>query len=382
MMKNTLKQRKAKSLLWGLGGLFLFLPTLLVAQNGVTISELSVGTGSVTFNISWNKPDASFTKWSDSVWVFVDYNEGSKMKRLPLLTAGATLTNHTPGVGKVEVAPNNNDKGVWVVGNARTLSSFSATVVLPFNAATDLKGACAYASNYPPFGDWNSEGTQVTLTGTAPYVLHLEGLTEKDLVIYDNVYTLSSGYTLASFTDATGAPGMTSEGSGTQTWTCGTQIWSGPVKKNIEGISATTDLGSDNPPATCMYRSADIVSGSGYLYNWICVQNNATTKLCESPWEVPTMTDFINLDLYLGGSGDDQFGANGDDRYNGTAWGGVAGGGAMGENFVGSIGAFWSSNEIDNNVGRALLYAQDYVTFDDNSCAKRIGMQVRCIKKQ
>jgi hypothetical protein len=140
------------------------------------------------------------------VWVFVDYNNAGVMKRLPL-AAGATLTaTSAPGIGKV-IPVSGNTQGVWVVGNARTTSSFSATVVLPFSGS-NVSGACAYASNYPPFGDWNSEGTQLTLTGTAPYTLHLEGPLANDPVILNNVYTLPDGYTLASFTDATGAPGM------------------------------------------------------------------------------------------------------------------------------------------------------------------------------
>ena len=93
----------------GLGwGLLLFLcPVLLSAQNGVTVSNLVLEAGTVTFDVSWgDKPLPAV--WSDLVWVFVDYNNTGKMERLPLLS-GATLTaTSAPGVGKViEVLDNN-----------------------------------------------------------------------------------------------------------------------------------------------------------------------------------------------------------------------------------------------------------------------------------
>ena len=79
--------------LWGgLGwGLLLFLcPALLSAQNGVTVTNLSMDAGTVTFKVSWDKNNVP-PVWSDTVWVFVDYNNNGKMERLPL-APGATLT--------------------------------------------------------------------------------------------------------------------------------------------------------------------------------------------------------------------------------------------------------------------------------------------------
>jgi hypothetical protein len=66
-------------------------PAMLAAQNGngVTVNGLDVKPGTVTFNVSWCNIGMP-TLWSDSVWVFVDYNNAGKMERLPL--SGATLT--------------------------------------------------------------------------------------------------------------------------------------------------------------------------------------------------------------------------------------------------------------------------------------------------
>jgi hypothetical protein len=184
------------------------LPTLLAAQsNGVTISEFAVGTGSVTFNISWDKPATSSTiTWSDSVWVFVDYNKAGVMTRLPIdIASSATLTALNGGT--VTIA-SSNDKGVWVIGNARTESSFSATVALPF-VGSNISGACVYASNYPPVGNWNSDGSLLTLTGTPPYTFQLQGVSDtRTELAAGGTYSLPTGYTLQAFTDATGALGL------------------------------------------------------------------------------------------------------------------------------------------------------------------------------
>jgi uncharacterized protein (TIGR02145 family) len=71
--------------------LLLCCPMVLAAQHGSGIA-VAVSTGSPTtvmFDVSWSKtgmPDV----WSDTVWVWVDYNNAGKMERLPV--TGATLT--------------------------------------------------------------------------------------------------------------------------------------------------------------------------------------------------------------------------------------------------------------------------------------------------
>ncbi|MDR2449272.1 MAG: hypothetical protein LBD52_04855, partial [Prevotellaceae bacterium] len=148
--------------------LLLFLcPVALAAQagNGVTVSELVLNAGTVTFDVSWQNTGMPAV-WSDTVWVFVDYNNAGKMERLPLST-GATLTETSaPGFSRVETVAG-NDKGVWVVGNARTVTSFSATVQL-FTGITTATGACAYASNYPPLGEYTTANS-ISFTGTPMY---------------------------------------------------------------------------------------------------------------------------------------------------------------------------------------------------------------------
>jgi hypothetical protein len=185
-------------------------PVVLSAQtgNGVKVENLVVNTGSpttVTFDVSWKTADMP-PVWSDTVWVFVDYNDNGVMKRL-LLSEGATLTaTSAPEIGRVKVEDNNN-KGVWVVGDARSNSSFSATVQL-LTATANLSGMCVYASNYPPVGVFTTE-TGITFTGTPMYDLLLEkagGGTET--VQSSNPFLVPDDYTVQSFTDKTGAPGI------------------------------------------------------------------------------------------------------------------------------------------------------------------------------
>jgi hypothetical protein len=190
--------------------LIMCMPMMGFAQNGngVTVENLKVEAGSpttVTFEVSW-KNTGMPALWSDTVWVFVDYNHNGAMTRLPL-EAGATLTETSaPGIGRVEYPEDiTNNKGVWVIGNARSEGSFSATVQLL--TAESFNGACVYASNYPPVGEYTSP-INISFTGTPNFEIlriHQSGATSTEKSGGD--YILFPGYKIISFTDATGAPG-------------------------------------------------------------------------------------------------------------------------------------------------------------------------------
>jgi hypothetical protein len=186
----------------GLGG-----GCVLFAQNGVTVSNLAVDAGTVTFNVSWQTP-MPVELWSDTVWVFVDYNNAGKMERLPL-SPGATLTATSPG-GKV-IEESDNNKGVWVAGNARSAGSFSATVKL-LTAIKDVGGACVYGSNYPPVGEYtSSDASEIKFTGTPQYdvvLLHESGSLVTTTT--NSPFNVPASYTVQSFTDKTAAPGKLS----------------------------------------------------------------------------------------------------------------------------------------------------------------------------
>jgi hypothetical protein len=153
----------------------------------------------VTFNVQWTNDHAPDFVWSDTVWVFVDYNKNGVMERLP-------VTGATAIAGTVTKIPN-NDKGVWVAGNARSAGNFSATVQL-LTATADLAGACVYSSNYPPVGEYTNNATEISFTGTAPYTVVLENSSGEPITYTGNSpFPIPGGCTVKSFTDKTGAPG-------------------------------------------------------------------------------------------------------------------------------------------------------------------------------
>jgi hypothetical protein len=185
----------------------LYWPATAQPGNGVTITNLVVAADTVTFDVRWNNNYPEGFLWSDTVWVFVDYNDAGAMKRLPLaLGAGSTLTETSaPGAGEVIEVPG-NDNGVWVAGNARSAGSFSATVRLR-TAIAALSGVCVYASNYPPLGNYTTPAT-VAFTGTPEYRIELkrdDGGAETRTS--GSLFPVPEGYTVLSFTDKTGAPG-------------------------------------------------------------------------------------------------------------------------------------------------------------------------------
>jgi uncharacterized protein (TIGR02145 family) len=202
-MKNLVIKLKEINMKKNLLLIMLCCPVMLAAQNGVTVSNLAVSNGSpstVTFDVSW-KNTGMPVPWSDTVWVFVDYNNNGVMERLSV--TGATTSAGT--VTKIS----DNDKGVWIAGNARTNGSFSATVKL-FTAIKDVGGACVYGSNYPPVGKYTA-ADKIEFTGTPEYKVVLEKSdksTYTATVHKDESLSIPSGEVALSFIDKTGAPGM------------------------------------------------------------------------------------------------------------------------------------------------------------------------------
>jgi hypothetical protein len=175
------------------------------AQNGITISDFSAKAGSsttLTFKVSW-MPLTSGKLWSDTAWVFVDYNAQGTMNRLQL--SGGTLTDPSWD-GATVIKIDGNDNGVQVVGNARTSGTFSATVHL-LTATADLHGLCIYAINYPPAVEF-VDNEHAKFRGTPPFMLTYDDGTQDILTQTQaqNIVALTTDKTLASFTDASLAP--------------------------------------------------------------------------------------------------------------------------------------------------------------------------------
>jgi hypothetical protein len=208
---------------------------MLSAQNGISVSGLLLDAGTVTFDVSW-KNIGMPTPWSDTVWVWVDYNDAGVMKRLPVIAATASVGTVT------KIA--DNDQGVWVIGDARTAGNFSTTVQLLTATATPA-GACVYASNYPPVGTYET-GNIVKFTGTPGYELYFsDGSTYTLSCESPCTYEVPDNVTLISFTDKTGAPGTFTQPSAptdptpdlSTAWRCG----SGTVTLSASSAGAVID---------------------------------------------------------------------------------------------------------------------------------------------
>jgi hypothetical protein len=345
----------------------LLLPAGLSAQNGVTVSNLAVDAGTVTFNVSW-KNTGMPAVWSDTVWVFVDYNNAGTMERLPL-AAGATLTATSPG-GEVAYEGGNN-KGIWVIGNARSAGSFSATVKLCTDAMHSVSaGACAYASNYPPVGKYTTPA-DISFTGTPPYTIVIKkdagGTTETRQS--NSPFTVPAGYTVQSFTDKTGAPGTLiylppPNAASTQTWTYGALTWSDRIVGEHSGCSLVTAL-STKAPAT-LPAQYKINSDSGverYYYNWKCA-----LTVCPSGWSLPTDAQLSTL---LHGSPYKHW-------YNIWGDGGYAREDEM--DYVNSQARYWSSTPNAGLDGYAwYLYISSANQHVLSNVPMQYGLQVRCV---
>jgi hypothetical protein len=270
-------------------------PLMLAAQNGngVTVSNLNVSAGTVTFDVSWKKADMP-TLWSDSVWVFVDYNNAGRMERLPVTSATATA-------GTIEKI-SGNDKGVRVIGNARDEGNFSATVQL-FSEIKDVVGACAFASNYPPVGEYTA-GNNLKFTGTPPYELVLDNgdISPHTYSINNSYYTLIDPERLVSFSDKTGMPGNISGipfspplAASTQTFKFGssTLTWSdritGPAPGCVPGRAMSP---YDN--ITREFCSTMVGDQHAYYYTGGCLYV-AAAVLCPTPWRVPTLDEYNTI---------------------------------------------------------------------------------------
>jgi len=164
-----------------------------------------------------------------------------------------------------------------------------------------------------------------------------------------------------------------------------TQIWS-------DAVSATncqkTTFNAD-PWAGDSYRfNADCRSNpdySGDLFSW-CAIIRFAKQLCPAPWRVPTMQDFIDLDLALGGSGQNrsdtpQFVT---DNYI-NRWSGAFGGLCLSDGTLwsqGSRGYYWSQSENDGTNGRSLNFDTNGTINPQSWDGKNYGLTLRCVQNQ
>jgi hypothetical protein len=244
----------------------------LLAQNGITISNYSARMGAgenpdtLKFDVYWEPLQNKL--WSDTVWVFVDYNDAGTMTRLPLITCGATITGSSaPNVARVDTVAGNNN-GVWVVGCARDSGSFSATVQLLADTVY-LTGLCIYASNYPPRAEYTP--TALLLHGTPPFMLTYSNGTTENTVLAEIPVNYATANTLIGITDRSGAPGKyniaVADGP------CSSQCGMAYVRlKDVDGRVIN--------PNFALYRQASCVTYTARPTYYDCMTYCSTPRVC------------------------------------------------------------------------------------------------------
>jgi uncharacterized protein (TIGR02145 family) len=165
----------------------------------------------------------------------------------------------------------------------------------------------------------------------------------------------------------------------TQTWTVGDQTWSDVIQ-----VPECNKEEYPIDPYTPHCRKVSDQLGTTYLYNWAYVNLNAA-QVCPAPWRVPTSMDFMNLDMTLGGSGDNRADENTNwvrEQYLGT-WGGIFGG------FINSYGTlanregagyYWSSTSSSGISAYGLAFVVTGVVYPKVNSMKEYGIALRCVK--
>ncbi len=198
---------------------------------------------------------------------------------------------------------------------------------------TDAIMLCVPAVNIP-------SGTTLTIMGET------EGFTFKKTKTLEGDITLEAGnwhtmnITLAGsdITTKASAPQAPAEAKTTN-------IWEVAVAGGIQFWSDVINMPACNKDTFNSY-SADCRNNwepNGYYYSWWYVRDNGAA-LCPAPWSVPTVDDFVALDIALGGIGSYQIDNALRGEYTGSRWGGQYGGYVNNRNpeSVDIQGNYWS----------------------------------------
>jgi uncharacterized protein (TIGR02145 family) len=165
-----------------------------------------------------------------------------------------------------------------------------------------------------------------------------------------------------------------------KTWVIGNQTWSDVIQMP-DSNDEEFESGDRLTPQSRSYTDSD---GTSYYYNWAYV-NQKSAELCPEPWRVPTNTDFVTLDMALGGSGANRIDENPtwvQEQYV-AAWGATFSGSINSENQVENRGAsahYWSSMPNGSFIAYSMIASVNGIVYPQLSYYKVNGFSVRCVK--
>jgi uncharacterized protein (TIGR02145 family) len=166
-----------------------------------------------------------------------------------------------------------------------------------------------------------------------------------------------------------------------------TQIWSDAVQ-TVNCSNKTSFNGGDFLTSNYNIDCRSNPNYKGDLFSWRAV-SELKDELCPKDWRVPTLQDFIDLDIALGGTGSagiDNSGQNNPilrDKYL-NVWGGAYGGTAA--NGISSIqqqglqACYWSQSDHIQGTGHNLRFNASGDVNPQNRANKAAGFTLRCVR--
>jgi uncharacterized protein (TIGR02145 family) len=156
-----------------------------------------------------------------------------------------------------------------------------------------------------------------------------------------------------------------------------TQVWSDAVQ--AVGCNKTTFVGGslDNYYADC--RSNPDYPGD--LFSW-CAVTRFASILCPTPWRVPTVNDFCNLDkaIFKTSTCNSRVSAYAASVYIDT-WGGAYGGGYIYTPWdQGSRAIYWTQSDAGAVSGYSMFFLLDGTIAPQGSSSKYLGLALRCVR--
>jgi len=163
-----------------------------------------------------------------------------------------------------------------------------------------------------------------------------------------------------------------------------TQIWS-------DAVTATSCQKTTYSYGTWASLDADCRSNPGFpgdFFSW-CAVVRFSEQLCPYPWRVPTQQDFINLDIALGGSGENRQGFTSEiampefvtENFI-NRWGGHLSGLSYSDGTLLShdiAGLYWAQTDIAT-YGRTLIFVRYGFVLPQFWNFKSGGRSVRCVR--
>jgi hypothetical protein len=194
---------------------------------------------------------------------------------------GTCNTTLTASTGQWVLTVNAKPTITYLSSGSTTQTVYAGSTITPIKYTTaNATGASISGQPAGVSGAWTSPDYTVSGTPSATGTFN-----------YTVTTTNSNGCANVTATGKIVVDPALPPNSGTATWSCGTQVWSGLLRNPVAGCANVTALSTtDPPPAQYKYVS----TSDRYYYNWTCV-NDAAAALCPSPWRVPTQDDFNEL---------------------------------------------------------------------------------------